>query len=79
MRRACHGVEVTLISNKQGSIHLVSSLNKKLERQGLAIEYHKIIWDEKEQEIIENCPPETVGREFYIPHKPVVREEAPTT
>ena len=65
-----------LPSNKQESIRRLSSLNKKLERQGLAIEYDKIIRDQKEQRIIEDCPPERAGREFYIPHKPEVREEA---
>ena len=33
----------------------------------------------KEQGIIEDCPPEPAGREFYISHKPVVREEATST
>ena len=68
-----------LPSNKQGSIRRLSSLNKKLERQGLTIEYDKIIRDQKEQGIIEDCPPEPAGREFYIPHKPVVREDAAST
>ena len=33
----------------------------------------------KEQGIIEDCPSEPAVREFYIPHKPVVREEATST
>ena len=68
-----------LLSNKQGSLRCLSSLNKKLERQGLAAEYNQIIQDQKEQGIVEDCPPEPAGREFYIPHKPVIREEAAST
>ena len=68
-----------LLSNKQGSLRRLSSLNKKLERQGLAAEYNQIIQDQKEQGIVEDCPPEPAGREFYIPHKPVIREEAAST
>ena len=68
-----------LVPNKQGSLHRLGSLNKKLERQGLAAEYNQIIQDQKEQGIVEDRPPEPAGREFYIPHKPVIREEAAST
>ena len=73
------GNHPVLPSNKQESIRRLNSLNKKLERQGLTNEYDLIIRDQKEQGIIEDCPPEPIGREFYIPHKPVVGEEAAST
>ena len=68
-----------LPSNKDGSLRRLSSLNKKLERQGLTAEYDEIIQDQKEQGIVEECPTKPGGREFYIPHKPVIREEAAST
>lgn len=61
------------------SLSCLSGLNKKLERLGLAAEYNQIIRDQKEQAIIEDCPPESAGPEFYIPHKPVICKEAATT
>ena len=73
------GGHPVLPSNKQGSIRRLSSLNKKLERQGLTNEYDLTIRDQKEQGIIEDCPTEPIGRGFYIPHKPVVRKEAAST
>ena len=66
-------------SNKQGSLRRLNSLNKKLEHLGLAAEYDQIIREQQEQGIIEDCPPEPTGSEFYIPHKPVIREEAAST
>ena len=68
-----------LPSNKDGSLRRPSSLNKKLERPGLTAEYDEIIRDQKEQGIVEECPTEPGGREFYIPHKPVIRQEAAST
>ena len=68
-----------LPSNKQGSLRRLNSLNKKLEHLGLAAEYDQIIREQQEQGIIEDCPPEPTGSEFYIPHKPVIREEAAST
>ena len=68
-----------LPSNKQGSLRRLTNLNKKLERHGLTAEYDQIIREQKQQGIIEDCPLEPTGTEFYIPHKPVIREEAAST
>ena len=68
-----------LPSNKQGSLRRLTNLNKKLERHGLTAEYDQIIREQKQQGVIEDCPLEPTGTEFYIPHKPVIREEAAST
>ena len=68
-----------LHSNKQGSLRRLYNLNKMLEREGLTTEYNQIIQEQKEEGIIEQCSAEPAGREFYIPHKPVIRKKAATT
>ena len=68
-----------LPSNEQGSLRRLTGLSKKLERHGLTAEYDQIIREQKQQRIIEDCPLEPTGTEFYIPHKPVIRDEAAST
>ncbi len=41
--------------------------------------YDKVIKDQLEQGIVEQADENPTGREFYIPHKPVVRESAEST
>ncbi|XP_028394878.1 uncharacterized protein LOC114519022 [Dendronephthya gigantea] len=58
------------------------SLQKRLERQPTLLEtYHQIIEDQVEQGIVEIAPTQSEKHhhEHYIPHKPVVREEAKST
>ena len=58
----------------------LDGLNKKLARQGLTAEYEKIIEEQKEAGVVEKAEQTSVGeREFYIPHKPVVRATANST
>ena len=68
-----------LPSNKQGSLCHLNILNKKLEHLPLAAEYNQSMREQQEQGIIEDCSLEPTGSEFYIPHKPVIREEAVST
>ena len=70
------GNHTPLPSNKQGSLHRLTNLNKKLERHGLTAEYDQIIREQKQQGI---CPLEPTGTKFYIPHKPVICQEAAST
>ena len=42
-------------------------------------QYDQIIQDQLVQGIVEPAKDEAKGKEFYIPHKPVVRESAETT
>ena len=53
---------------------------RKLRSQGTIERYDQVIQDQIEAGIVERVSgPVTGSREFYIPHKPVVRETAETT
>ena len=68
-----------LPTNEQGSIRRLSSLTRKLQRINLTDEYDAIIREQLQNKVVEVAPEEIVGKEFYIPHKAVVREMAETT
>ena len=68
-----------LPTNKQGSIRRLSSLTRKLQRINLTDEYDAIIREQLQNNVVEVAPEEIVGKEFYIPHKAVIRETAETT
>lgn len=68
-----------LPTNKQGSIRRLSSLTRKLQRINLTDEYDAIIREQLQNNVVEVAPEEIVGKEFYIPHKVVIRETAETT
>ena len=74
------GDHPVLPNNKEGSLRRLGSLNKRLERQNLTSEYEEIIEDQKKAGVVERADEPCVGgREFYIPHKPVVRATAEST
>ena len=74
-----HGHE-PLPSNKQGSLRRLGNLGKKLQRDpNLLARYDDVIQDRLATGIVERVTSEPVGREFYIPHKPVIRESAEST
>lgn len=53
---------------------------KNRRNKDLEIEYEKIIHEQLEQGIVEKPPEKPTGSHvFYMPYKPVVREEATTT
>lgn len=69
-----------LATNEQGSLRRLDNLVKKLERQPNMLEkYDNIIQDQLTQGIVEKVGDSANEREFYIPHKPVVRERAEST
>ena len=68
-----------LSSNKQGSLRRLENLKRKLERIGMEQAYSEIIEEQKAEGVVEAADQEPRGVEFYIPHKPVIREEAVTT
>lgn len=58
----------------------LENLTKKLKRESdLLAQYDQITQDQLETGIVERVTSEPVGREFYIPHKPVIRESAEST
>ncbi|XP_028413930.1 uncharacterized protein LOC114536783 [Dendronephthya gigantea] len=68
-----------LPSNERGSIRRLNNLVKRLEKRGIYKEYNDIIQDQLVKGIVEPAPATAKGKEFYIPHKPVVKETAETT
>ena len=69
-----------LPSNEVGSLRRLGNLVRKLRSRGTIERYDQVIQDQIEAEIVERVSgPVTGSREFYIPHKPVVRESAETT
>ena len=69
----------SLPNNKAGSLRRLDSTIRKLEKQELFEQYDAIIRDQLAEGIVEPAGEHVVGREFYIPHKPVVRETAEST
>jgi hypothetical protein len=69
-----------LPSNEMGSLKRLNNLVKRLEKQpGMLEKYDDVIQDQLSQGIVEKVTEKADGREFYIPHKPVVRESAEST
>lgn len=65
-----------LPNNKPGSLKRLVNLVKK---PGMLEKYNEIIRDQLAQGIVERAEGEPEGKEFYISHKPVVRETAEST
>ena len=68
-----------LLNNKQGSLNRLENLSRRLERKGQTSEYDGVIKEQIEMNIVERAPEKVSRKEFYLPHKPVVRETAATT
>ena len=74
------GNHPALLSNEAGSKRRLEQLMRKLERNGQYQEYDSIIQQQLHEGIIEPTPDETtLGKQFYIPHKGVRRENAKST
>ena len=52
---------------------------RKLENQGILEQYDAFIKEQLVEGIVEPTEKQFVGREFYIPHKPVIRESPEST
>ena len=68
-----------LPNKKSGSLRRLDNIAKRLERSDLLDRYDKVIKDQLEQGIVERANEVPKGREFYIPHTPVVRDSAEST
>lgn len=63
-----------LPNNKHGSLKRLENLVRKLEKQpGMLQKYDGIIQDQLSQGKVERVYSEPQGKEFYIPHKAVIR------
>ena len=72
------GNHSTLPDNKKGTLRRLTNLTQKLKTE-LVKDYGERINDQKCNGIIEEARDSPVGNEFYIPHRPVVRETAEST
>ena len=63
-----------LPSNESGSLKRLGSLVQHLKKTGRLDEYDAIIQDQLREGIVEEADMPASGKEFYIPHKAVVRE-----
>ena len=68
-----------LPSNESGSLKRLGSLVQRLKKTGRLDEYDAIIQDQLREGIVEEADMPASGKEFYIPHKAVVRENAEST
>ena len=69
----------TLLSNRDGSLRRLRSLLRKLGQTNSLAEYDTVIRDQVEAGVVEKAPSEVVGKEFYLPRRAVVRENAEMT
>ena len=69
-----NGDRSNLPNNAKGSLQQLHVLTHKLDQSGQREEYDSIISEQKEQGVVEIPERPAQGVEFYIPHKPVVRE-----
>ncbi len=68
-----------LLSNHDGSLRRLNSLLRKLKQTDMLPEYDAVIREQINQGIVEKAPTVVTGKEFYLPHRAVVRENAETT
>ena len=68
-----------LPSNKTGSICRLESLERRLEQKNRTDDYNAVIEEQKQLGVVEPANEPATGKEFYIPHKEVIRESAQST
>ena len=68
-----------LPNNCAGSVRRVNSLLRKLKRTDMLDQYDDIIREQLEEGVVEKAPAKVTGKEFYMPHRAVIRENAEST
>ena len=68
-----------LPNNQNGSLLRLNSLLRKLRRTDMLAQYDAVIREQLEEGVVERAPSEAMGKELYLPHRAVVRENAETT
>ena len=68
-----------LPSNREGSLRRLNSLLRKLRKSDTLAEYDAVIREQLKEGVVERAPEEVTGKEFYLPHRAVVRENAEST
>ena len=69
----------SLSSNEQGSLRRLDRLYHRLNRMEITHEYNQVIEQQKEEGIVELACEPPASKEFYLPHKPVIRAGAEST
>ena len=69
-----------LANNEAGSLRRLNNLTKRLEKQPEVLEkYNNVIKEQLDEGIVERVTKKAEGKEFYLPHKPVIKESAEST
>ncbi|KAK3748960.1 hypothetical protein QZH41_006846 [Actinostola sp. cb2023] len=68
-----------LPNNYDGSVRRLNSLLRKLKRTDMLDQYDAAIREQLEEGVVERAPDEVTGREFHLPHRAVLHENAETT
>ena len=81
MKQGCCGRNPThhYLANEQGSLRRLDRLYHRLNRMEITHEYNQVIEQQKEEGIVELACEPPVSKEFYLPHKPVIRAGAEWT
>ena len=72
------GNHPTLPTNEVGSQRRLEQLIKRLQRDGNYEGYNNVIQEQLQSGVIETAPAEPKGKEYYIPHKAVSKQDAET-
>ena len=67
-----------LPANKEGSLRRLHTQLSKLRRMGKLGEYDAVIRDQLKEDVVEPAPLQATGKEFYMPHRAVIKETAET-
>ena len=65
-----------LSSYRYGSLRHLNTQVRKLKKMGKLEEYDAIIRDQLEKGVVERASEKVLGKEFYMPHRAVIREQA---
>ena len=68
-----------LPNNYEGSVRRLNTLLRKLKRTDMLDEYDSVIREQLQDGVVEKAPAKAEGKEFYLPHRAVIREKAETT
>ena len=68
-----------LPNNEYESLRRLESLTRRQQRNGQTEAYNEVIREQITANIIEKVPKEVKRKEFYVPHKAVVRETSAIT
>ena len=68
-------------SNFEVALKVLERVYSKLDRTGNLDKYNKVFFDQLNSGIIEEfvCAPKDFGRHIWLPHRPVIKEDAQTT